>query len=430
MARLPTRLLVTAALAFVVVGCGSREGRVAVEPGTAAIEWAPCGTVQCAPFHVPLDRAATSFGSGKTIELRAYRQLSSAEGSRHLPLIIHPGGPGADVRAAVEGARTLLAPIIDDFDVYALSTRGAIDGTAFDCGNSLADLRIIDIDRAAAERFASDCKERSGELIGRIGTRDSVDDLEQFRRTLGFDKIRFLGWSYGATLGATWAMTYPKSIRAMVLDAPVDPREKSSTLMKQRADRARSLYAALLHDAAEAEPKLPSLTPREVGLAREYVLYEGGLDLLKTAIAQGGKKFAELVDLRLGVTPQGVNDGGIETQIGVHCSDESHNDALETVRLTEPEPWIGFGATFDRICAQLGGSRRPLLDLTVDSSADDVEVMVVSTSGDHVVTTEQSVSLAQSMRWKSVVIDGRRHLSVGFDAVATKKTMAFLAVGD
>jgi len=34
------------------------------------------------------------------------------------------------------------------------------------------------------------------------------------------------------------------------------------------------------------------------------------------------------------------------------------------------------------------------------------------------------------MRWRSVVIDGRRHLSVGFDTVATKKAMAFLAVGD
>ena len=51
-------------------------------------------------------------------------------------------------------------------------------------------------------------------------TRGSVArDMEQLRQALGDGKLNFLGLSYGAHLGSTYAELYPKRVRTMALDA-------------------------------------------------------------------------------------------------------------------------------------------------------------------------------------------------------------------
>jgi hypothetical protein len=137
-----------------------------------------------------------------------------------------------------------------------------------------------------------------------------------------------------------------------------------------------------------------------------------------------------LTALRLGETSDGRNDGGIETQIGVHCADVSHAEAQAAIDLVEPTPKVGFGASFDRVCLELAESTTPLTGLDVDAKSTRLDVMVVSATGDHVVPSVVSQRLAKDMLWQRVVVDADRHLSVGFDSVATKKAMAFLATGE
>jgi pimeloyl-ACP methyl ester carboxylesterase len=49
--------------------------------------------------------------------------------------------------------------------------------------------------------------------------------MEAIRAATGDAKTTYLGFSYGTLLGATYAQLYPKSIRALVLDGAVDPKE-------------------------------------------------------------------------------------------------------------------------------------------------------------------------------------------------------------
>jgi pimeloyl-ACP methyl ester carboxylesterase len=291
-----------------------------------------------------------------------------------------------------------------------------VDGTAFDCGESLGDLRVIDSDPAAASRFAGRCNDVSSALVGNVGTRQSVEDLEEFRASLGFEKVRFLGWSYGATLGAAWAMTYPRSIRSMVLDAPSDPRRPWAESLRERyAAMADAFEQSLISTWADSAGN-----PREQGLAREYILYE------PSTAASGD----EILALRLGETSNGANDGGIETQIGVHCSDVTHAEARDAINVVEPSPKIGFGASFDRVCLELAESRSPLSVLAVDHAATRIDAMVVSSTGDHVIPAAVSRALARDMSWRNVTVDASRHLGVGFDTVATKTAISFLATGN
>jgi pimeloyl-ACP methyl ester carboxylesterase len=56
-----------------------------------------------------------------------------------------------------------------------------------------------------------------------VGTVDVARDLEQIRKAVGDARLTFIGHSYGTLLGATYADLFPTNVRAMVLDAAIDP---------------------------------------------------------------------------------------------------------------------------------------------------------------------------------------------------------------
>jgi pimeloyl-ACP methyl ester carboxylesterase len=47
--------------------------------------------------------------------------------------------------------------------------------------------------------------------------------MDQIRAALGDEQLSYLGYSYGTTLGSTYAELFPDKVRAMVLDGAVDP---------------------------------------------------------------------------------------------------------------------------------------------------------------------------------------------------------------
>ena len=71
--------------------------------------------------------------------------------------------------------------------------------------------------------FQEACAARNAAIIQHVGTNDSARDMDSIRRALGEDEISYFGFSYGSELGATWATTFPDTVRAAVLDGAKDP---------------------------------------------------------------------------------------------------------------------------------------------------------------------------------------------------------------
>ena len=61
-----------------------------------------------------------------------------------------------------------------------------------------------------------------GAYAGQVGTRNVARDLEAIRIALGDPKLTYLGYSYGAVVGATYAQMFPASVGRLVLDGPPD----------------------------------------------------------------------------------------------------------------------------------------------------------------------------------------------------------------
>jgi pimeloyl-ACP methyl ester carboxylesterase len=56
-----------------------------------------------------------------------------------------------------------------------------------------------------------------------MSTADNARDMDVIRQSVGDDKLSFYGLSYGSLLGSTYASMFPDRVRAIAIDAVIDP---------------------------------------------------------------------------------------------------------------------------------------------------------------------------------------------------------------
>src|SRR3712207_1384776 len=151
-------------------------------------------------------------------------------------LVINPGGPGASgADAAVGSALILPEDVLRRFDVVGFDPRGVAGSTPVECIPPGLKDRIVageprpstpeQIEEAFAlqQEVADGCAERYPDSLGTFNTVDTARDMDLLRESLGDEQLTYLGYSYGTTLGSTYAELFPDRVRALVLDAAVDP---------------------------------------------------------------------------------------------------------------------------------------------------------------------------------------------------------------
>ena len=168
--------------------------------------------------------------------------LSLATGRSQGLLTMNPGGPGE------EGLRTTAVYATDrprmfrDFDLLGFDPRGFGDSEPALCRASsrqsealpvVADPRVRNPATHRAEVAAARFEARActDELNRFVGTQQTVDDLEfvraylQGQRPAGdhrYDRLNYLGYSYGTWLGAWYADSYPQHTGRFLLDSNMD----------------------------------------------------------------------------------------------------------------------------------------------------------------------------------------------------------------
>jgi len=221
------------------------------------LAWQPCGKLECATLQVPLDHAAPN---GRKIGIALNRQRAIDPKRRIGSLLVNPGGPGG---SGVESLPLILARLSTEvkaqFDIVSFDPRGvgksapvrclpsaeldayfAVDPSPDDEAEKAALLR-------STERFVAGCKERSGDLLPHVGTADAARDMDRIRAALGDEKLTYVGFSYGTSLGTAYAELFPDRIRALLLDGAVDPALDTVALNRaqgQAFDKAFDAFAA------------------------------------------------------------------------------------------------------------------------------------------------------------------------------------------
>ena len=493
--------LLTAALLIVVPGLAgctsftetaadettapSSSTPAADEPEVAPIEWTDCDeqiqpliaeqpgsdrdlTFSCGRTEVPISYAEPG---GDNLPLFLIRVVMAGQTDRIGSLMVNPGGPGrSGADAAIGLALTLPPQVLQRFDLIGFDPRGVGLSTPVECiPDALKEEMVaaeprpttdeqLDEAFALAEDAADGCAEEYGAALSTFNTVDTARDMDRLRQAVGDEQLSYLGYSYGTTLGSTYAELFPDKVRAMVLDGVVDPDDDKRAKAEQRAEgleagfdafaanctgliagcplgaEPRQFVEALLGQAAQtpipssepvatpsaapsatpsaepgAEPAEPAgprvATPGVVMTAVAAGLYDTQswpqlAQALAAAQAGDSAGLFSLADSYSGRLEDGSYSNLLDANLAVNCADSEETFREAELRELAGEwsakyPLFGAGsATSLYSCSVWEAQRTPVPNRDAEGSAP---ILLVGTSGDPVTPLPGAVDLAEDL---------------------------------
>ncbi|WP_055546240.1 alpha/beta hydrolase [Streptomyces sp. NBRC 110028] len=227
---------------------------------------------ECATIKVPLDYRVPG---GKRIGLAMSRIKSTAPDKRHGVLFSNPGGPGEKGLYTPLGMQDKLPKSAQQkYDLIGFDPRGVAQSGPVSCGlepeeaeNWLRPYKeeTFDKDVAWARDVANKCREKAGDTLPHITTRNTARDMDLIRAILGEKKISYVGYSYGTYLGAVYTQLFPGRADRFVLDSAVDPVRAWRGMIQWWAEGAEPAYDRWTEWAARRSEKYGlGDTPKEV----------------------------------------------------------------------------------------------------------------------------------------------------------------------
>ncbi|WP_330328972.1 alpha/beta hydrolase [Streptomyces sp. NBC_00536] len=213
---------------------------------------------ECATLKVPLDYQRPE---GRKLDLAISRMKSENPAKRRGVLLLNPGGPGTPglfrpMRANAEMAKD----VRDRYDLIGFDPRGVGESSPIGCGGLKPEEKgdggayrpeTFAADVAWARGVADKCREKSGDVIPYITTRNTARDMDVIRTVLGERTISYLGYSYGTYLGAVYSQMFPQRTDRFVLDSGVDPERVWRGMMQVWSTGAEPAFARWTRWAAE-----------------------------------------------------------------------------------------------------------------------------------------------------------------------------------
>ncbi|HUI48538.1 MAG TPA: alpha/beta hydrolase [Acidimicrobiia bacterium] len=453
--------LASCVAALVLPACAAAGRPLVRNERTGAIDWTPCGKIECGTLSVPLDYAHPR---GRRITL-ALGRLPAAHQSIGA-LFVNPGGPGGSgVDLVRDAAAEFPAEILASFDVVSWDPRGLAGTPAVRCLGDLDPFYAVNRDStgpaqvaenvAVSRAFVESCRKYSAPLLPYMSTAASVRDLDSIRAAIGVPKISYLGFSYGTLIGAMYADTFPQHVRAMVLDGAVDPaRSYAETTIEQAQgfdddleaffdhcrsdakcafarggdpaaaydDLARTIAAEPVPATVDGEPR--TLGPGEFAIGVASALYAGpdGYDTLAAALAQAGSgigsKLLALSDDYTGRTRGANYSNETAAFYATSCIDGPSPTSVAAVRALADRAaraapyfgasnvWLGLPCTFWP--APVVGEVAPI------RAPHAPPLVVVGTTKDPATPYPWAESLAAEMRSaRLLTLEGTGHTAYG-----------------
>ena len=501
-------LAATTGLLLAVTGCtsfsessdaadasSSAASSTPAEPEAAPITWTDCdaeitdliaGTpgserdlaFECGRTEVPIDHDEAD---GATLPLFLVRATLAGQTDRIGSLLVNPGGPGGSGADAALGlALSMPEDVLRRFDLVGFDPRGVGLSTPVECiPAELKDRQFaaeprpttqaqMDEVLALTDEAAEACAEEYGDALGAFNTVDTARDMDLLRQALGDEQLTYLGYSYGTTLGSTYAELFPENVRALVLDAVVDPdadqqedAEASAAGLEAGFDafaanclslvsgcplggEPRRFLDELLAQAAGAP--IPSTRPGETRTATPGVVMTAVLSAMydpgswpqlsqSLAAARNANDSAglfSLADSYSGRLEDGSYTNLFDANAAINCADTPEDETYteeQVLQLAQDwsarYPLFGAGAASSLYtCSVWDAPRTPLPERDAEGSAP---ILVVGNTGDPVTPLPGAEDMAEDLTAGSLLVwQGQGHTAYPKTECVTAAVNAYL----
>ncbi len=206
-----------------VVGCTAPS----VSKPTPTVELTDCARemgvsiAQCGQVEVFEDRESRS---GRTISLNVVVLPALKSNSKPDPFFFLAGGPGMGATDLVKGIRKVFKKLNRERDIVLVDQRGTGSSNPLNCEYDLDFAARFEVQpdlgflQACADSLAANAN------LKLYTTPIAMDDLDEVRVALGYEKINLYGGSYGTRAGLEYMRRHGEQVRSAVLDgvAPTD----------------------------------------------------------------------------------------------------------------------------------------------------------------------------------------------------------------
>jgi pimeloyl-ACP methyl ester carboxylesterase len=328
-----------------------------------ALALSPCNLpglqekVRCGTLSVFENRARRT---GRKIDLKVVVLPATKPPATSDPIFVLAGGPGEAATEEAPGLAAEYAALREKRDIVLVDQRGTGGSHPLNCdlfGESGGLQRFLgDFLPLGAVGRCRTVLEKNADL--RLYTTSiAMDDLDDVRSALGYDRITLAGGSYGTRAALVYMRRHPEHARAAVLEGvtpPTDPIPLAFAKDAQRAfdgilsecaadpachgafprlsEEAAAVFARVKAGAAPAEvldpvtgdPAKVTLSRDIVGEAIRYLTYQAGwAGFVPVAIHEAaGGNFDALATFALFARKEIVGSGSIGMYLSVTCAED------------------------------------------------------------------------------------------------------------
>jgi pimeloyl-ACP methyl ester carboxylesterase len=222
----------------------------------------------CGTFQVFEDRATQQ---GRTIDLKIVLLPALGNEPHPDPLFFLAGGPGQGAAEMARGLRELFRRVQADRDIVLVDQRGTGKSNPLTCESEDESLAALNEPIESGMARLRKCLEhlQTKADLRLYTTTIAMDDLNEVRQYLGYDRINIYGGSYGTRAALVYLRKHEPTVRSMIIDG-VAPPDMRLPLFFAR-DGQRSLERLLADCEADevCAAKHPQLKGRLRTLVRE-----------------------------------------------------------------------------------------------------------------------------------------------------------------
>jgi pimeloyl-ACP methyl ester carboxylesterase len=235
-----SRVLVAILAIFATNGCSQSQAVSAIDKLKPCTGYDTPVDAYCGTLKVYENRATKQ---GRQIDLNIVVLPALRSDAQPDPLFFLAGGPGQGAAKLAKAVRSIFQRVQSDRDIVLVDQRGTGKSNPLDCNEDDDSLKAIMQSNEQMLARLKACQAKYDADLTLYTTPIAMDDLDDVRAFLGYDRINVYGGSYGTRAALVYMRQHGDRVRSAILDGVAPTNMRLPLYFPRDTQRAFELLA-------------------------------------------------------------------------------------------------------------------------------------------------------------------------------------------